>query len=91
MKDENKWYPWDNWYSSPLFWTKWIFILLGIIVIIGISTCSYHHHKYICIEGHYYTSYDRFQNKDFVWCCDKEMLRSEFEKQDKIKAACGCH
>ncbi len=87
----NKYYPWDNWYSSPIFWFKWIGIIILILIITKISTYTYHHHKYACIKGHYHTSYDRFHNKDYIFHCDEEMLRTEFNKQKDIKKEeCGC-
>lgn len=76
----DKWYPWDNWYSSPMFWFKWIGITILVLIVLGISTCTYHHHKYKCIRGHYHTSYDRFDNKDYIWHCDEEVLRTEYNK-----------
>jgi len=59
---------------------KWTGIIILLFLILGIGTCSWYHHKYKCVKGHYHTSYDRFHNKDFIWHCDKKVLRSDYDK-----------
>ncbi len=95
VEKHNRWYPWDNWYSSPMFWFGGAGIIILVIIIFSISTCTYHDHKYKCIKGHYYISYDRFANKDYIWHCDKEVLRTEYNNnQSKYPNAddgCNCN
>lgn len=66
----NKWYPWDNWYSSPDFWFKWISILILILILFGIGTCVYRKHWHKPAKGSGYWAYD----------CVEYVLRSEYDK-----------
>ena len=72
-------------------------IIIGIIIgliILGIGTFTYHHHKYKCIRGHYYKDWNPIPppHWETYWQCDEEILRTEYEKNPSKypKSECGC-
>lgn len=87
----NKWYPYDHWYSSPLRWVLRIIATSGIVIIILIGCYAYHRYNYVCLRGHYYTSYGKY-GEHYIWCCEEEILRSDYNKMiNKPVIPCGCH